>query len=42
MNLSGNEITFSMAREVEKGIVAEKTRGITAEMIQLPALKCRS
>lgn len=33
-SLTGNEITLSMAREVMKDIIVEKTRDITVEMIQ--------
>jgi chromosomal replication initiator protein len=33
-SLTGNEITLSMAREVMKDIIVEKTREITIEMIQ--------
>jgi len=33
-SLTGNEITLSMAREVMKDIIVEKTREITVEMIQ--------
>ena len=33
-SLTGNEITLSMAREVMKDIIVEKTRDITIEMIQ--------
>jgi len=33
-SLTGNEITLTMAREVMKDIIVEKTRDITVEMIQ--------